>query len=58
MSKSAKSTEGRKGASTGQLWLRLPGMVRGALYRDHRFAAWQIRENDPGRWKRLPPNVA
>jgi putative transposase len=32
MSKSAKSTEGRKATSTGQLWLRLPGMVREALY--------------------------
>ena len=32
MSKSAKSTEGRKAASTGQLWLRLPGLVREALY--------------------------
>src|SRR5271166_3088087 len=32
MRKSAKSTEGRKAASTGQLWLRLPGLVREALY--------------------------
>ena len=32
MSKSAKSTEGRKAASTGQLWLQLPGLVREALY--------------------------
>src|SRR2546430_16182413 len=32
MRKSAKSTEGRKAASTGQLWLRLPGLVRDALY--------------------------
>ena len=32
MSKSAKSTEGKKAASAGQLWLRLPGMVREALY--------------------------
>jgi len=32
MSKSAKSTEGRKAASAGPLWLRLPGMVREALY--------------------------
>jgi hypothetical protein len=32
MSKSAKSIEGRKAASTGQLWLRLPGLVREALY--------------------------
>jgi hypothetical protein len=32
MSKSAESTEGRKAASSGQLWLRLPGLVREALY--------------------------
>ena len=32
MSKSAKSTEGRKVASAGRLWLRLPGLVREALY--------------------------
>src|SRR5271170_7423331 len=32
MSKSAKSTDGRKAESTGQLWLRLPGLVREALY--------------------------
>ena len=32
MSKSAKSTEGIKAARVGQLWLRLPGMVREALY--------------------------
>ena len=32
MSKSAKSTEGREAASTGQLWLRLPGLVREVLY--------------------------
>jgi putative transposase len=32
MSKSAKSIEGRKDASAGQLWLRLPGLVREALY--------------------------
>lgn len=32
MSKSAKSIEGRKAASTGPLWARLPGLVREALY--------------------------
>jgi transposase-like protein len=32
MSKSAKSSEVRKAAETGQLWLRLPGLVREALY--------------------------
>src|SRR6204780_2109106 len=32
MSKRAKSIEGRKAGSTGQLWLRLPGLVREALY--------------------------
>ncbi len=32
MSKSAESTEGRNAASMGQLWLRLPGLVREALY--------------------------
>ena len=32
MSKSAKSKSGRKTASAGQLWLRLPGLVREALY--------------------------
>ena len=32
MSKSAKSKDGRKAASAGQLWLRLPGLVREALY--------------------------
>jgi putative transposase len=32
MSKSAKSTDGRKAGSAGQLWLRLPGLVREALY--------------------------
>src|SRR5258707_9952128 len=32
MSKSAKSTDGRKAGSAGQLWLRLPGLVRAALY--------------------------
>ena len=32
MSKSAKRVEGRRAASTGQLWLRLPGLVRDALY--------------------------
>jgi hypothetical protein len=30
MSKTAKSIEGRKAGSTGQLWLRLPGLVREA----------------------------
>lgn len=32
MSKSAKRIEGRQAASTGQRWLRLPGLVRAALY--------------------------
>ena len=32
MSKSAKSKGGRKAAGAGQLWLRLAGMVREALY--------------------------
>src|ERR1700676_537853 len=32
MSKSAKSIEGKKAAGEGQLWLRLPGLVREALY--------------------------
>lgn len=32
MSKSAKSSGVRKAAQTGQLWLRLPGLVREALY--------------------------
>ena len=32
MNKSAKSTEGRKAANAGQLWLRLQGLVREALY--------------------------
>lgn len=32
MSKSAKRTDGRKALGEGQLWLRLPGMVREALY--------------------------
>ncbi|HYL17709.1 MAG TPA: IS256 family transposase [Burkholderiales bacterium] len=32
MSKSAKSKGRREGASEGQLWLRLPGVVRDALY--------------------------
>jgi len=32
MSKSAKSREERKAAGEGQLWLRLPGLVRDALY--------------------------
>jgi len=32
MSNSAKSMEGGKAASTGQLWLRLPGLVEEALY--------------------------
>jgi putative transposase len=32
MSKSAKSNGVKKGAETGQLWLRLPGLVREALY--------------------------
>src|ERR1039458_8324610 len=32
MNKSAKSTDGRKAAGAGQLWLRLPGLVREALY--------------------------
>ena len=32
MSKSAKNKSGSKGASAGQLWLRLPGLVREALY--------------------------
>jgi len=32
MSKSDKRTEGRKAAGGRQLWLRLPGMVRDALY--------------------------
>jgi len=32
MKKSAKSKSGRKGASAGQVWLRLPGLVREALY--------------------------
>lgn len=32
MSKSAKSKSGRKAAEEGQLWPRLPGLVRDALY--------------------------
>ena len=32
MSKSAKSRDGKEAASEGQLWLRLPGLVREALY--------------------------
>lgn len=32
MSKSAKSNAVKKAAETGQLWLRLPGLVREALY--------------------------
>ena len=32
MNKSAKSKSGMKAAGTGQLWLRLPGLVREALY--------------------------
>lgn len=32
MSKSAKSKSRREAASAGQLWLRLPGLVREALY--------------------------
>jgi transposase-like protein len=32
MGKSAKSIEGRKAASVGPLWLRLPGLIREALY--------------------------
>ena len=32
MKKSAKSNVGRKAAGAGQLWLRLPGLVREALY--------------------------
>ena len=32
MNKSAKSQSGMKAAGTGQLWLRLPGLVREALY--------------------------
>ncbi|MGH7812388.1 MAG: IS256 family transposase [Candidatus Binataceae bacterium] len=32
MSKSAKSKDGKKAAGAGQLWLRLPGLVREALY--------------------------
>jgi putative transposase len=32
MNKSAKGKDGRKAAGGGQLWLRLPGMVRDALY--------------------------
>ena len=32
MSKSAKSKGRRKAAGEGQLWLRLPGLVRSALY--------------------------
>jgi len=31
MSKSAKSKDGREATSAGQLWLRLPGLVRAAL---------------------------
>src|SRR5229473_1885204 len=32
MNKSAKGKDGRKAAGPGQLWLRLPGLVREALY--------------------------
>ncbi len=32
MNKSAKRKDGRKAAGAGQLWLRLPGLVREALY--------------------------
>src|SRR5216683_6921653 len=32
MDKSAKGKDGRKAAGAGQLWLRLPGLVREALY--------------------------
>ena len=42
MSKSAKSIERRKVASTGQLWLRLPGLVREALYETVIGAAWRV----------------
>src|SRR5260370_25717365 len=32
MNKGAKRKDGRKAAGPGQLWLRLPGLVREALY--------------------------
>jgi hypothetical protein len=32
MSKGAKSEDGKKAGDEGQLWLRLPGLVREALY--------------------------
>src|SRR6266436_2009181 len=32
MSKGAKSEDGKKAGNEGQLWLRLPGLVREALY--------------------------
>src|SRR5229473_6336 len=32
MNKGAKGKDGRKAAGAGQLWLRLPGLVREALY--------------------------
>jgi hypothetical protein len=42
MSRSAKSIEGRKAASTGQLWLRLPGLVREALYETVIGPGWRV----------------
>jgi hypothetical protein len=57
MNKSAKSEDGRKAAGAGQLWLRLPGLVREALYDTVIGAGLVIRRNareisDDGRQER------
>ena len=62
MSKSAKSTDGRRAGSAGQLWLRLPGLVREALHETVigpglacvdevlKLSAWLYAESVTRRW--------
>ena len=46
MRKNAKQSDGREAGERGQLWLRLPGLVREALY-DTVIGTCPYREFDP-----------
>jgi len=51
MSKSAENKSGSKGASAAQLWLRLPGLVREALYALRSAQVWRA-------WMKRWPSMA
>jgi hypothetical protein len=53
MSKSAKSEGRRKAAGNGQLWLRLPDLVRDALYETVIGAGAATARRSPGRIDRI-----